>query len=168
MCPRLPALLVSLLALHSPPSLLPTAGCSPPCPPRCACYEHADLVDCRDRALQRVPAGVPRGTWLMELGGNNLSHIAGGAFAGLWSLRVLVLTDSRIRDLQPQAFLSLPVLEQLDLSWNRLAALPDDLSNGLPALRELRLDHNRLQRVSGSSFQHLDHLEKLLSDYPSV
>lgn len=128
-------------------------------------------MDCRERGLGQVPGGLPHGTWLLELGGNNLTEIRSGAFAGLWSLRVLVLADNRIRALQaqvarrtevrvgdpcahfffcasPQAFFSLSYLEKLDLSGNRLAHLPADFSAGLSALRQLRLERNDLRHLS--------------------
>ncbi|XP_028456261.1 leucine-rich repeat-containing protein 70 [Perca flavescens] len=132
---------------------------------RCICYEHADLVDCRERGFQHVPRGLPHATWLLELGGNNLSQIGAGAFTGLWSLRVLVLTNSQIQELQPQAFFPLSFLEKLDLSWNQLTSLPVDFSASLSALRELRLEHNNLHHVSGYSLEYLDNMEKLDLSY---
>uniref|UniRef100_A0A3B5A3U2 LRRNT domain-containing protein n=1 Tax=Stegastes partitus TaxID=144197 RepID=A0A3B5A3U2_9TELE len=86
--------------------------CSRSCPHHCLCYEHAELVDCRDRGFVRVPRGLPHGTWLLELGGNNLSVIGTRAFIGLWSLRVLVLTNNQIEDIEPQGSMDmLPGLE---------------------------------------------------------
>ncbi|XP_039893183.1 insulin-like growth factor-binding protein complex acid labile subunit [Simochromis diagramma] len=139
--------------------------CSKLCPHKCICYEHADLVDCRDRGFEHVPRGLPHGTWLLELGRNNLSVIGTQAFKGLWSLRVLVLTNSQIEEIQPQAFFSLSFLEKLDLSWNKLKTLPVDFSSSLPALKELRLEHNNLHYLSGYSLEFLDNMEKLDLSY---
>ncbi|XP_040046818.1 uncharacterized protein LOC120827776 [Gasterosteus aculeatus] len=152
---------ICLFALLFLPSLFPSADCSRLCPPRCVCYENSDAVDCRSCRLEHVPRGLPHGTWLLELGGNNLSEIGTQAFTGLWSLRVLVLTDSQIHEVQPQAFFSLSFLEKLDLSWNQLTALPVDFSTSLSGLRELRLEHNNLHHLSGNSFEHLDNIERL-------
>lgn len=102
MCLIFPVLLVLLLAFYPPPFLLPSVECSRLCPHECVCYEHADLVDCRARGFEHVPRGLPHGIWLLELGGNNLSEIGTRAFTGLWSLRVLVLTNSQIQEIQPQ------------------------------------------------------------------
>ncbi|XP_004572578.1 uncharacterized protein LOC101477456 isoform X2 [Maylandia zebra] len=154
-----------LLAIYSPQSLLPCVQCSKLCPHKCICYEHADLVDCRDRGFEHVPRGLPHGTWLLELGRNNLSVIGTQAFKGLWSLRVLVLTNSQIEEIQPQAFFSLSFLEKLDLSWNKLKTLPVDFSSSLPALKELRLEHNILHYLSGYSLEFLDNMEKLDLSY---
>ncbi|XP_039978726.1 insulin-like growth factor-binding protein complex acid labile subunit isoform X2 [Xiphias gladius] len=125
------------------------AECSRLCPLQCVCYEHGDLVDCRARGFEHVPRGLPHGMWLLELGGNNLSEIGTRAFTGLWSLRVLVMTNSQIQEIQPQAFFSLSFLEKLDLSWNQLTSLPADFSASLFTLRELRLEHNNLHYISG-------------------
>ncbi|XP_070703501.1 phospholipase A2 inhibitor [Pempheris klunzingeri] len=159
------ALLFFLYAFYSPPSFFLSVECSRLCPHQCVCYEHADLVDCRGRGFEHVPRGLPHGTWLLELGGNNLSEIGTRAFTGLWSLRVLVLTNSQIQEIQPQAFFSLSFLEKLDLSWNQLTSLPVDFSTSLSALRELRLEHNSLHHLSGYSLEYLDNMEKLDVSY---
>ncbi|KAL3987662.1 hypothetical protein ACER0C_014777 [Sarotherodon galilaeus] len=160
-----PTHLFFLLAIYSSQSLLPCVECSKLCPHKCICYEHADLVDCRDCGFEHVPRGLPHGTWLLELGRNNLSVIGTQAFTGLWSLRVLVLTNSQIEEIQPQAFFSLSFLEKLDLSWNKLKTLPVDFSSSLPALKELRLEHNNLHYLSGYSLEFLDNMEKLDLSY---
>uniref|UniRef100_A0A8C2E7K1 Si:ch211-237i5.4 n=1 Tax=Cyprinus carpio TaxID=7962 RepID=A0A8C2E7K1_CYPCA len=127
----------------------------------CRCYEHSDLVDCHARGFEDVPHGLPRGTWLLDLGGNQLREIRSRAFAGLWSLRILVLSDSSIQALQTQAFFSLSFLEKLDMSRNNLTQIPPNFSESLSSLRELRLDHNALVLLKTSGFEHLENLEKL-------
>ncbi|XP_053300221.1 insulin-like growth factor-binding protein complex acid labile subunit [Pleuronectes platessa] len=139
--------------------------CSRSCPPLCACYEHADMVDCRARGFEHVPRGLPHGTLLLELGGNNLTEISSQVFTGLWSLKVLVMSNSQIQVIQPQAFFSLSFMEKLDLSWNQLTLLPVDFSTSLSALRELRLAHNNLCYLSGHSLAYLDNMEKLDLSY---
>uniref|UniRef100_UPI0037E77CF5 decorin n=1 Tax=Semicossyphus pulcher TaxID=241346 RepID=UPI0037E77CF5 len=161
MCPLLLPFLFSLLSFYPPSSLFPGVEGSRLCPHNCLCYEHADLVDCHNRGFEHVPRGLPHGTWLLELGGNNLSEIGTRAFTGLWSLRVLVLTNSQIKEIQPQAFFSLSFLEKLDLSWNQLTSLPVDFSTSLSAIRDLRLEHNSLDHISGYSLEYLDNMEKL-------
>ncbi|XP_039978727.1 leucine-rich repeat-containing protein 70 isoform X3 [Xiphias gladius] len=165
MCLLFPVLLFLLFAFYLPPFLFPSAECSRLCPLQCVCYEHGDLVDCRARGFEHVPRGLPHGMWLLELGGNNLSEIGTRAFTGLWSLRVLVMTNSQIQEIQPQAFFSLSFLEKLDLSWNQLTSLPADFSASLFTLRELRLEHNNLHYISGYSLEFLDNMEKLDLSY---
>ncbi len=59
-------------------------------------------VDCHAKRFEDVPHGLPHGTWLLDLGGNKLREIRSRAFTGLWSLRILVLSDSSIQALQTQ------------------------------------------------------------------
>lgn len=79
------------------------------CPHHCLCYEHSDLVDCRTCGFLQVPHGLSHGTWLLDLGGNLLMEVRSRAFAGLWSLRVLVLSDSGIQLLQPEVTHAKPI-----------------------------------------------------------
>ncbi|XP_021327091.2 uncharacterized protein si:ch211-237i5.4 [Danio rerio] len=131
------------------------------CSHLCQCYEHSDLVDCHARGFEDVPHGLPHGTWLLDLGGNRLTEIRSRAFAGLWSLRILVLSDSNIQALQSQAFFSLSFLEKLDMSHNNLTQIPPNFSESLSSLRELRLDHNALQLLKPPGLEHLENLAKL-------
>lgn len=102
MCPVVLHLTLCLPAFFLSLSFVPGAESSRPCPSLCICYDLSDLVDCRDQGFQHVPRGVPHGAWLLELGGNNLSRVATRAFAGLWTLRVLVLTSCQIQKVEPQ------------------------------------------------------------------
>lgn len=102
MCPFYVFLLLFLSAFYFPKFPFLSVESSRLCSHQCVCYEHAELVDCRGQGFEHVPRGVPHGTWLLELGGNNLSQIGTRAFTGLWSLRVLVLTNSQIKEIQPQ------------------------------------------------------------------
>ncbi|KAK7939319.1 hypothetical protein WMY93_002645 [Mugilogobius chulae] len=161
---RMPSLyLVLFLLTVSYP--LPSSLNSHLCPVRCVCYEHANLVDCQDQGFEQVPRGLPHGTWLLKLGGNNLTEIRTHAFVGLWSLRVLDLGISQIQDIRPKAFFSLSFLEKLDLSWNLLTTVPADFSSSMSTLKELRLEHNYLRFIPANSFENLDSLEKLYLSY---
>lgn len=102
MCPVVLYLTLCLAVFYCTLSFVPWAESSRPCPHLCICYDLSDLVDCRDRGFRHVPRGIPHGSWLLELGGNNLSQISTQAFAGLWSLRVLVLTNCQIQEVEPQ------------------------------------------------------------------
>uniref|UniRef100_A0A673AG36 Si:ch211-237i5.4 n=1 Tax=Sphaeramia orbicularis TaxID=375764 RepID=A0A673AG36_9TELE len=152
MCLPFPNLLFLFLPLFAPLLLVPSVDASRRCPHQCICYEHADLVDCRSQGFEHVPRGLPHGTWLLELGGNNMTVIETRAFTGLWSLRVLIVNV---------AFFSLSFLEKLDLSWNQLTYLPVDFSVSMSALKELRLERNNLHFISGHSLEYLDNMEKL-------
>lgn len=72
------------------------------CPSHCLCYESSDLVDCRSRGLVRVPASVPHSTWLLNLSGNKLTEVCTGSFMGLWSLKILIMSNNSIQTMQSQ------------------------------------------------------------------
>lgn len=82
--------------------LLNTASGFKLCPGSCLCYESSDLVDCRSRGLVQVPLSVPHGTWLMDLSGNKLTEVRTRSFMGLWTLKILLMSNNSIRTLQPQ------------------------------------------------------------------
>ena len=72
------------------------------CPDRCRCFHASDLVDCQSRELTRVPQRVPEGTWLLDFSRNRLTEVERNAFTGLWSLRILLLSNNSIQALEPQ------------------------------------------------------------------
>ncbi|XP_018521835.1 leucine-rich repeat-containing protein 17 [Lates calcarifer] len=138
------------------------------CPSSCLCYESSDLVDCRSRELLRVPPSVPHDTWLLDLSGNKLMVVRTRSFVGLWSLRILLMSNNSIQTLQPQSLSSLQFLERLDLSFNRLRWIPQDFSQGLSSLLELRLDHNLLQHLDSTSLGEFENLKKLDLSYNRI
>ena len=89
--PLLPLLLVAAAAARSRP-----------CPGPCLCSDSSGLVDCGARGLDRVPAGVPRDAWLLDLRGNAVREVRAGAFVGLWSLKVLLASNNSVHALHPQ------------------------------------------------------------------
>ncbi|XP_029954648.1 insulin-like growth factor-binding protein complex acid labile subunit [Salarias fasciatus] len=143
------------------PALLHAALAFGVCPHACLCYESSDLVDCKSRGLVRLPPGVPHSTWLLDLSGNRLTEVRAKSFVGLWSLKILLVSNNSIHALHPQALASLQFLERLSLSFNRLRWLPVDFSRGLSLLQDLRLDHNLLQHIDSSSLADADGLRKL-------
>ncbi|XP_022598029.1 leucine-rich repeat-containing protein 17-like [Seriola dumerili] len=138
------------------------------CPNPCLCYESSDLVDCRSSGLVRVPVGVPHGTWLLDLSGNKLTVVHTKSFMGLWSLKILQMSNNSIRTLQPQSLSSLQFLERLDLSFNQLRWIPQDFSQSLSSLLELRLDHNLLEHLGHASLGELENLRKLDLSYNRI
>ncbi|KAK5851135.1 hypothetical protein PBY51_001952 [Eleginops maclovinus] len=138
------------------------------CPSPCFCYESSDLVDCRSRALVRVPPSVPHGTWLLDLRGNMLTEVHSRSFMGLWSLKILLMSNNSIQTLQPQSLSSLQFLERLALSFNQLRWLPQDFSQSLSSLKELQLDHNLLLHLDSPSLRDLENLRKLDLSYNRI
>ncbi|XP_054455500.1 reticulon-4 receptor-like 2 [Anoplopoma fimbria] len=144
------------------PLLLNTALGSKLCPSHCLCYESSHLVDCRYLGLVRVPPGVPHGMWLLDLSGNELTEVHTRSFLGLWSLKILLMSNNSIQTLQPQ------FLERLDLSFNRLRGLPQDFSQGLFSLQDLQLDHNLLKHLDSTSLDGFEKLRKLDLSYNHI
>ncbi|XP_054860149.1 leucine-rich repeat-containing protein 17 [Amphiprion ocellaris] len=150
------------------PLLLNAASGFRLCPSTCLCYESSDLVDCRSRGLDRVPSSVPHSSWLLDLSANKLTEVRTRSFIGLWSLKILLMSNNSIHVVQPQSLSSLQFLERLDLSFNRLRWLPQDFSQRLSSLQELRLDHNLLQHIDSTALQDSDNLRKLDLSYNRI
>ncbi|KAI4807896.1 hypothetical protein KUCAC02_027671 [Chaenocephalus aceratus] len=159
---------VSCSVLFVLPLLLPPGLGFRLCPSPCLCYQSSDLVDCRARALVRVPPSVPHGTWLLDLRGNSLTEVHSRSFVGLWSLKILLMSNNSIQTLQPQSLSSLQFLEKLALSFNQLRGLPPDFSQSMSSLKELQLDHNLLLHLHSSSLRDLENLRKLDLSYNCI
>ncbi|XP_067343249.1 reticulon-4 receptor-like 2 isoform X2 [Channa argus] len=144
------------------PVLLNTALGFKLCPSPCLCYESSDLVECRSRGLVQVPPSVPHGSWLLDMSGNKLSEVHNRSFKGLWSLKILLLSNNSIQTLQPQ------FLEKLDLSFNQLRWLPQDFSESLSSLLDLKVDHNLLQHLDSASLGDFENLRKLDLSYNRI
>ncbi|XP_074476485.1 uncharacterized protein LOC141758738 [Sebastes fasciatus] len=138
------------------------------CPSYCLCYESSGLVDCRSRGLDHVPNSVPHGIWLLDLSGNKLTEVHSRSFVGLWSLKILLMSNNSIQTLQPQCLSALQFLERLDLSFNRLRRLPEDFSQSLSSLQELQLNHNLLQNLDSTSLGDFENLKKLDLSYNRI
>ncbi|XP_039894931.1 leucine-rich repeat-containing protein 17 [Simochromis diagramma] len=138
------------------------------CPSPCLCYESSDLVDCRSRGLTRVPSSISHGTWLLDLSANKVTEVHTRSFIGLWSLKILLMSNNSIHILHPQSLSSLQFLEKLDLSFNRLRWLPQDFSQGLYSLQELRLSNNLLQHLDSKSLEDCGSLRKLDLSYNHI
>ncbi|KAF3704189.1 Reticulon-4 receptor Nogo receptor [Channa argus] len=150
------------------PVLLNTALGFKLCPSPCLCYESSDLVECRSRGLVQVPPSVPHGSWLLDMSGNKLSEVHNRSFKGLWSLKILLLSNNSIQTLQPQSLSSLQFLEKLDLSFNQLRWLPQDFSESLSSLLDLKVDHNLLQHLDSASLGDFENLRKLDLSYNRI
>uniref|UniRef100_A0A3B4UGU5 LRRNT domain-containing protein n=1 Tax=Seriola dumerili TaxID=41447 RepID=A0A3B4UGU5_SERDU len=136
------------------------------CPNPCLCYESSDLVDCRSSGLVRVPVGVPHGTWLLDLSGNKLTVVHTKSFMGLWSLKILQMSNNSI-PLAPLSGLTL-----LGLQGNQLDRIRFKTFLQLQTTStELQLSLNpwtcdcELQRVF-SKIQHVRHLH--VEDYKGI
>ncbi|XP_044133081.1 leucine-rich repeat-containing G-protein coupled receptor 5 isoform X2 [Bufo gargarizans] len=157
------------------------------CPAACLCEQDGMMmrVDCSDRGLTAVPANLsiftsyldlsmnnitrlPSGTlhtlhYLEELrlAGNYLTYIPKGAFAGLNSLKVLMLQNNQLKQVPSDAFHNLRNLQSLRLDANHISYVPPYCFNGLNSLRHLWLDDNSLNEIPVRALESLSALQAM-------
>uniref|UniRef100_A0A8D2MSZ0 Leucine rich repeat containing G protein-coupled receptor 5 n=1 Tax=Zonotrichia albicollis TaxID=44394 RepID=A0A8D2MSZ0_ZONAL len=185
------ALLLLLLLLLCPPGLRRGArgsgqrprGCPAPC--RCELDGVLLRADCSDRGLTAVPANLSVFTSYLDLSmnnitklpsnpvhnlrfleelrlaGNGLTYIPKGAFAGLFSLKVLMLQNNQLRQVPTEALQNLRSLQSLRLDANHINYVPPNCFNGLVSLRHLWLDDNSLTEIPVQAFRSLPALQAM-------
>uniref|UniRef100_A0A3P9A3H3 Leucine-rich repeat-containing protein 19 n=1 Tax=Esox lucius TaxID=8010 RepID=A0A3P9A3H3_ESOLU len=84
----------------------------------------------------------------LHLNGNLLTVLPGKLFKTMSKLEVLLLSNNKIKTVEPKALSGLVNLRELDLSNNLLESFPGDLLAGLEKLSILRLQGNKLQTLN--------------------
>ena len=118
-----------------------------------------------DNRLSALPDGVFAGLTSLKtlvLDGNRLTSLPDGVFAGLTSLEALWLSKNRLTSLPDGVFAGLTSLKTLGMTQNHLTSLPDGVFAGLAALETLVLYRNRLSALSADVFAGLTSLEMLV------
>lgn len=142
-----------------------SSGLGGQCPSVCICKWKGgkQTVECTDRALITIPAGVDSETQVLDLSGNNLQILPKEMFvrAGLLNLQRVFLRNCRIGQIDDMAFKGLTNLIELDLSNNLLTSVPSATLQDVPFLRDLVLSHNPIQKIDGHAFQTVPGLVKL-------
>ncbi|NWH81848.1 LGR5 protein, partial [Piaya cayana] len=157
------------------------------CPAPCRCEQEGALLraDCSDRGLTAVPADLSVFTSYLDLSmnnitklpsnpvhnlrfleelrlaGNGLTYIPKGAFAGLFSLKVLMLQNNQLRQVPTEALQNLRSLQSLRLDANHINYVPPNCFNGLVSLRHLWLDDNSLTEIPVQAFRSLPALQAM-------
>uniref|UniRef100_A0A8C8YYW0 Leucine rich repeat containing G protein-coupled receptor 5 n=1 Tax=Prolemur simus TaxID=1328070 RepID=A0A8C8YYW0_PROSS len=167
----------------------PRSGALPRgCPAHCQCEPDGRLllrVDCSDLGLSELPSNLSVFTSYLDLSMNNISHLppnplpslrfleelrlAGnaltyipkGAFAGLYSLKVLMLQNNQLRQVPTEALQNLRSLQSLRLDANHISYVPPSCFNGLHSLRHLWLDDNALTEIPVQAFRSLSALQAM-------
>lgn len=135
------------------------------CPIECHCNKVAQIADCSNRKLTRVPNGFPKDIKRIRLERNNISEIGPYAFDGLKRLQRIDLSNNNLLKIDPLAFAGgLQSLNSLILYSNKLSQLPVELFSELSQLQLLLLNANSLQCINKELFQSLTNLN-LLSLY---
>ncbi|NXJ03511.1 LGR5 protein, partial [Odontophorus gujanensis] len=157
------------------------------CPVPCRCEQEGMLLraDCSDLGLTAVPANLSAFTSYLDLSmnnitklpsnpvhnlrfleelrlaGNGLTYIPKGAFAGLFSLKVLMLQNNQLRQVPTEALQNLRSLQSLRLDANHINYVPPNCFNGLVSLRHLWLDDNSLTEIPIQAFRSLPALQAM-------
>ncbi|KAE8615608.1 hypothetical protein XENTR_v10008566 [Xenopus tropicalis] len=157
------------------------------CPTPCECEQEGMLVrvDCSDRALTSLPRNLSIFTSYLDLSmnnitnlpsnvmhnlhfleelrlaGNDLTYIPKGAFAGLGSLKVLMLQNNLLRQVPSEALHNLRSLQSLRLDANHISYVPPSSFNGLFSLRHLWLDDNSLTEIPVRALESLSALQAM-------
>lgn len=135
------------------------------CPVECRCDRVAQIADCSNRNLIKVPNGFPKDIKRIRLERNNISELGPYAFEGLKRLQRIDLSNNNLLKIDPLAFSGgLRTLNSLILYSNKLSQLPVELFNELSQLQLLLLNANSLQCINKELFQSLTNLN-LLSLY---
>ncbi|XP_053572759.1 leucine-rich repeat-containing G-protein coupled receptor 5 [Bombina bombina] len=157
------------------------------CPVPCHCEQDGMLlkVDCSDRGLSALPGNLSIFTSYLDmsmnnitrlpsnalhnlhfleelrLAGNDLTYIPKGAFAGLSSLKVLMLQNNQLRQVPNEALHSLRSLQSLRLDANHISHVPPNCFSGLLSLRHLWLDDNSLTEIPVRALESLSSLQAM-------
>ena len=89
---------------------------------------------------------------ILNLSGNQLSHVSLTMFSDLRALQLLDLSDNLITRIEDLSFTSLKNLHALNLAQNRLTVVNAHTFTGLPVLHRLLLDYNSITSVHPDAF----------------
>ncbi|KAM4748557.1 leucine-rich repeat-containing G-protein coupled receptor 5 [Rhinophrynus dorsalis] len=158
------------------------------CPSLCQCEQDGMMllrVDCSDRGLTALPGNISVFTSYLDLSmnnitklpsnalhnlhfleelrlaGNDLTYIPKGAFAGLNSLKVLMLQNNQLRHIPSEALHNLRSLQSLRLDANHISYVPPSCFSGLSSLRHLWLDDNSLTEIPVKALESLSALQAM-------
>lgn len=135
------------------------------CPVECQCSKVAQIADCSNRNLQRVPTGFSQEIKRIRLEHNNITELGPYSFQGLKRLQRIDLSNNNLQKIDPLAFSGgLQSLNSLILYSNKISQLPVNVFSELSQLQLLLLNANALQCVNKDLFQPLTNLN-LLSLY---
>ncbi len=114
-------------------------------------------VFCVGQHLTSVPSnGYPHDTEELYLKDNNIKHLRPASFAGLTSLKTIVMANCNITSMESNTFSSLQHLASLDLTSNNIGELRPHTFSGLSSLRRLILDTNSIQVIHNFAFHGLN------------
>ncbi|XP_026807121.1 leucine-rich repeat-containing protein 24-like [Rhopalosiphum maidis] len=135
------------------------------CPLGCTCKWKGgkQTVECVNRSLTVIPAGMDAGTQVLDMSGNSIDALSRGRFmsAGLSNLQKIFMARCRITHVDDAAFQGLSNLVELDLSDNAIADIPTKSFDDYPQLMKLVLSGNAVTVVRTAAFKRLTYLTHL-------
>lgn len=120
--------------------------------PSSANLNFLDLSNC---GINDIPLDVPKTIDYLVLRRNNIKSLKN--IKHLISIRILVMDQNKLENIEKYTFLRLRLLEELRLGKNYIRRIPDSLS---PTLKSLYMDENLVRKVTnvfpmGSKLQKL-------------
>nr|XP_018908072.1 PREDICTED: protein slit isoform X2 [Bemisia tabaci] len=134
----------------------------PACPHPCRCAD--GIVDCREKALTKIPSFLPESMTELRLEQNEITEIPPKAFTSYKMLRRIDLSKNHISKVAADAFQGLKSLNSLVLYGNKIKDLPKGVFHGLTSLQLLLLNANEISCIRKDTFKDLISLN-LLSLY---
>ncbi|XP_075792439.1 chondroadherin-like protein [Pelodiscus sinensis] len=131
------------------------------CPRICICDNIKRHVMCLNKNLTDVPITIPQVTQKLDLRGNNIKVIPGGAFLPIPYLTHLNLQRCNLESIEEGAFRGLGRLIYLNLASNNIAFIYQESLDGLSSLQQLILEKNRLEEIKPGAFSQLGFLNFL-------
>ncbi|TNN51379.1 Chondroadherin-like protein [Liparis tanakae] len=131
------------------------------CPDQCVCDQIQLTVTCVNGNLTHVPPDVDEITVKLDLRGNDLQELRGGAFKHTPYLTHLSLQRCNIRRVKEGAFRGLGRLVFLNLANNNVDILYQESLDGLTSLKQLMMDRNRVEEIQPGAFSQLGFLNLL-------
>ncbi|XP_011605484.1 leucine-rich repeat-containing protein 17 [Takifugu rubripes] len=109
----------------------------------CHTYLYPEVrMDCSNRDLSEVPAGIPEDVVHIDLSNNSINHLKAKDFLGTKSLKVLNISNNNMQHADTGSFSGLLHLQKLDLSNNSLHFIQYGVLEDLYFLSELKLGGN--------------------------
>eukprot|EP00912_Choanoflagellata_sp_UC4_P002496 UC4_evm2s1581 len=124
-------------------------------------------VNCSNRALKEIPAGIPWETTTLSLDHNEISKFNGKEFQNLRKLEVLHLNNNNISTLEPGKVLTGLKITTLHLESNSIASIDKEFFSPVKAcLGKLYLQANNFTSFPSLDLTSLEYLD--LSFNPSI
>lgn len=151
----LTCLLCILLLVHSADA----------CPVACSCKwkNGKQTVECPEKELNDIPAGIDASTQVLDLSGNSIRKLDDEKFLkmDLINLQRIYLPRCKLKHISNSTFKGLTNLVELDLSENALEWVPSKSFLDIPNLMRLSLSNNPIKKLKRAGFNHLTFLNTL-------